>query len=371
MDRIASLDKRKKPKRIPPRGLRALIYALAAGAIWVSILPGAGRSSPPAAPAPRSETPIREVLLSDGSRRYTVAITVGSAKIEAGLDTGSVGLRVLQRALAAGDVSSTSQGDHYAYGSGTRLEGVVGDASLTLGGLSGPAQLQVVKAVGCVPRLPNCPASRVSASEYGIQGYGLPGEGFGAILGVNMGKAEVANPLIALGARRWIVELPRPGENTPGRLIINPTDAETAGFVLSPLAPPEQNGGLHDAVPGCLINDDTKAKACGRLIMDTGAPGISVVNGDLGSTPWAGGTRATLAMVDNTGRPLAAERLTIGRRADASHLMFKSEPNRPRSVILAGLSPYFAYQVLYDPARGVIGLKPRPPRVGGPQAVTN
>jgi len=59
------------------------------------------------------------------------------------------------------------------------------------------------------------PASLVSAAQYGIQGDGLPGEGFVAIMGVNMGHDPVPNPLIALGVKRWIVELPRPGETTP------------------------------------------------------------------------------------------------------------------------------------------------------------
>jgi hypothetical protein len=31
----------------------------------------------------------------------------------------------------------------------------------------------------------------------------------------------------------------------------------------------------------------------------------------------------------------------------------------PRPMMLAGAAPYLAFDVLYDPERGVIGLRPR------------
>ena len=120
----------------------------------------------------------------------------------------------------------------------------------------------------------------------------------------------------------------------------------------------QQKGGLHDSVAGCILNNATKEKACGALLMDTGAPGIAVNNSKLGHAPWPNGTPATLAFYG--GEHLAAiEQFTVGMRSHASHLSF-NETEEPGTTIYAGLSPYFAFDVLYDPGRGLVGLKPRP-----------
>lgn len=53
-------------------------------------------------------------------------------------------------------------------------------------------------------------------------------EGVGEPLVV--GRAAVTEARIALGVVRWIIELPEPGSTSPGRLILDPTDDEVAGF---------------------------------------------------------------------------------------------------------------------------------------------
>jgi hypothetical protein len=323
------------------------------------------------APAPRGELVIREVILSDGARRYVVPVKVGAVAIDAGLDTGSTGLRVLPGVLSEADAKDGGHGETYAYGSGAELEGVVGEGEVAVGGLSGRSTLQLVRRVGCVISIPRCPASRVSAAEYGIEGDGLPGQGFKAILGINMSSTRIANPFTAVGARRWIVELPRPGEGAPGRIILNPTDAEVAGFALFALNPnlAGLGGGLHDAIPGCLINIASKEKACGAVTMDSGAPGIDVQNANLGSRAWPDGTAAILGFYDTAGHPQAAETLTVGLRQQASHLTFSDNPRRRGTAIFSGLTVYFAYSVLYDADHQSVGLKARPAAAGGPKAV--
>src|ERR1041384_4252540 len=74
---------------------------------------------------PRAEVPIREVVLSDGERRYTIPISVGGTAIEAGLDTGSTGLRILPNTLAASDAVDGGGNDRYSYGAGTEFRGEV------------------------------------------------------------------------------------------------------------------------------------------------------------------------------------------------------------------------------------------------------
>jgi len=337
--------------------MRLRSYFLICFAEFLALAAAAQAQNPP-----RTEVPIREVVLSDGERRYTIPIHVGSTAIEAGLDTGSTGLRILPNTLAASDAAGGGGNDRYAYGAGTEFKGEIGKGQLSIGSLAAPATMQLIQAVDCVSSNPHCPASRVPIEKFGIQGSGLSGEGFRAIIGVNMAEADVASPLPAIGARRWIVELPRPGSGSAGKLILNPTDEEVKDYTRLPIlgAFASLKGGLHDAVEGCLVNPASKDKSCGALLMDTGAPGIRLVNGTLGRSPWANGTAASLALYD-AGQARALESFTIGLREHASHLEFAEESQIRGTVIYAGLSPYFAFDVLYDPANHGIGVKPRDP----------
>jgi hypothetical protein len=307
----------------------------------------------------RSEVPLRLVTLSNGDRRFAIPLKVGSTVIEAGLDSGSTGLRILPGTLQPADAASTGDSDHYAYGSGTEFIGETGKGTLAVGDASGTISLQLIKAKDCVNGIPNCPASKIPMEQFGIQGDGIPGAGFKAIFGVNMAEAEINSPLAAIGVKRWIIELPRTPAET-GRLVLNPDEDEIKNFVMLPILDTyrSQRGGLHDAVTGCLVSQASKVNVCGALMMDTGAPGIMVTNGGLGSEPWPNGTPAALGFYDGK-TPRAMESLTIGLREHASRLNFNREENMRGVVIYAGLSPYFAFDVLYDPQSRAIGLKPR------------
>lgn len=330
------------------------------------------RAQPAAAPV-RSETPIVERTLSNGARRYAVAVQVGATRFLAALDTGSTGLRILPGVLAPGDAPAGGDPEAYGYASGSRYEGRAVEASLEIAGARGRSTLHLIETIGCYAYLPRCPASRTTIDRYGIAGDGLPGEGFKAILGIDMAPGRVGNPLRALGARRWIVELPRPGEGE-GRLILNPTDAEMAGYAMAPLAAPyahERGGGLHDAVPGCLANRAAREVACGVVLMDTGAPGLAVANGRLRASPWPDGSTASLELFDATGGLAARADMALGDRDLGTRLSYRQEARVNGTVIYAGTAPYFAWWVLYDARRQMIGLKPRPPAPtpGAPQAV--
>ncbi len=339
----------------------------------VFVTTGAAQAQPPSVPAPRTEVPIRDVVLSDGAHRYAVPIRIGGTQIEAGLDTGSPGLRVLSAALPAGDAKPADDGALVAeFGSGTTLQGPSGTAQVSIGGVTGQTALQLVKHAGCAPDHPQCPAGAIPAAQFGILGDGLPGEGFKALLGLSMATTEPGNPLVRLGVKRWIIELPRPGEGLPGRLILNPSDAEVASYVRLPIVASfsNQQNALHDAILGCFSKAATREHFCGALTFDTGTPGIQVLSPKVISPPWADGTVATLLFQDSTGRVQAVERLVIGVRSHASHLTFTALPAGGDTLIAAGLTPYFAYSVLYDAEQGLIGFKPRTPSQGGPQALS-
>ena len=112
-----------------------------------------------------------------------------------------------------------------------------------------------------------------------------------------MGRTTIDHPLIAVGARRWIIELPRPGDGAPGRLILNPSDQEVSGFTMLRLVGgfrEQDGGGLYDSVYGCLRNEATRGQVCGPVALDTGAFSVRVLNASLPA--WAeGGDRTALA----------------------------------------------------------------------------
>ena len=88
----------------------------------------------------RSEAEIRQATLSNGARRYAVPVRVGATTLLAALDTGSTGLRILPGVLAPGDAVAIGEAETYGYASGSRYEGVVGDAAVTIGGARGAAR---------------------------------------------------------------------------------------------------------------------------------------------------------------------------------------------------------------------------------------
>jgi len=219
--------------------------------------------------------------------------------------------------------------------------------------------IDVIETVDCRPDKPACPAAHADPATFGIQGDGLPGAGFVAIFGINMDDDEVANPLVKLGVKRWIVALPKPGDTGPGKLILNPTAEDTAGYVMFPIIRTMKNtsGGAHDAIDGCLRDLKTQKMICGAIILDTGAPGIRVVTADR-EKPWADGDAAQIAFVRD-GKPALGADFTIGRRDQASHFTTDEEPQMRVPHLYVGQMPYFAFDVLYDYAHGEIGLKAR------------
>jgi hypothetical protein len=311
--------------------------------------------------APRVELPIHAVTLSNGAVRYGVPIRIGATTLDAALDTGSTGLRVLPGVLRAGDATASEEPEVYGYASGSRYEGLAGEATLGLGAIAARAPIHLISAIGCFAHLPRCPASRTPLPHYGIASDGLPDEGFKAILGTDMDRARIANPLAAMGVRRWIVELPRPGRPDEGRLILNPTPAETAGYAMLPVVGPYsqiQGGGLHDALPGCLIHGQTRARVCGPVLLDTGSSFLAVANARI-AQPWPDGDAVSLEVYGADGTVAARTAFTLGDRDAATRLVWRSELAAPRPSIFAGAAPYYAWSVLYDARRQQIGLKAR------------
>ena len=297
----------------------------------------------------RVELSVRLVQLSDGARRFGVPMVIDGRPVEAGLDTGSTGLRVMARALPG----NTAKGApvHYGYGSGTRLDGPLVTVSVAFGGVAGTVRSQRVDGLSCTAEKRNCPVRRNDdPASFGIQGDGLPGEGFAAILGVNLRSASAPNPFEALGVRRWIVELPRPGEATPGRLILNPTNADIAGFSTYRLL------GDDNSLAACLAGPQPLGRFCAPATIDSGAPGIFVFDAAAhGRVP--NETPVTLTLGDGGGQ--ASANLVTGRRDQASNLVVSRPEGREQPSMHLGIAPYWRWSVLYDADAHRIGFKPR------------
>ncbi len=311
---------------------------------WIALL----LLFPSVAMAQRAELPVREVDLSDGARRYVVTLLLDGKPVAAGLDTGSTGLRVLPRALSDDARRDSGPAVQYSYDSGTRFRGQAIRRTLAIGDLAGNVRLQRIDQIGCLPDRPTCPASRVDAAQFGIQGDGHPGEGFDAILGIRVKADAVANPFVQLGARRWIVELPRPGERA-GRIILNPDPAELTGFTQIAL---DQD----DTIAACLVAGRAQRDICERALFDTGAPGLRIIGGAR-VAPWPDGTPAQVILGD--GAATAAMAVVIGRRDQASGMFYMPSARPGPARLSLGLAPYFHWAVLYDADHAAIGVRQR------------
>src|SRR5262249_55093552 len=235
-----------------------------------------------------------------------------------------------------------------------------------LGRLSVPAPIpvQLVRMVDCFPKRPHCPASRLSQADYRIGGDGLPKEGFDAILGIAMGTGPVDNPLRRLGAETWIIILPRPSEDRPGTLILNPNAGELAGYTWFPTEHRLKDlpGGaeFHDGIPGCLVIKKSGKRICGPTLLDTGAPGISINSSDPADrNGWSKGDRFAIIFRNRQGGEVQAG---FEAGAGAPSRLSTSAPqdgSRREVHISAGTLPYFLFYVFYDDKRQLIGLKPR------------
>jgi hypothetical protein len=326
--------------------------------IWLALavlLPGLA-----VADGVRTVVPISQTVLPDNDIRYSVPVTIGDAPpMQALLDTGSTGLRVLDDALPESAYQDTGAPTVYSYGSGEQLNGSIGNASVAVGAESsgGPVPFEIVHAIACAAFAPNCPARNLAEQNYGIGGDGISGQGFKAILGASMAPAvDAVNPLAGIGAKRWIIELPEPGAAKPGTLIFNPDDDDLAGFQMFPLSQAAGGNGWQDLLPGCLNDTSAGQNICGPTVLDTGSPGIIAYRpGGVSAVLWTPDDAASLSF--DGGGTAASVPFTADSYPGSG--MIEAPDDGEDVALVAGVLPFFAYDVLYDAAGGSIGLRPR------------
>jgi len=307
----------------------------------------------------RVAVPVSQTVLPDGDIRYSVPVRVGdSVPVDALLDTGSTGLRVMRAAIFRDSYTDTGFMSVSSFSAGDRLTGTVGTAVLNIGGLAtdAPLPFEVVDSESCASFRPDCGAANAGPGDYGIGGDGITGQGFQAILGVGLRDAQGAeNPLEHLGAKQWIIDLPEPGQGGAGSLIVNPDWQDLQGFTMFSLKP-EGGGvwhdpGFSDTLPACL-NDATNGQSvCGQAILDSGAPGLIAFQDGPAGPLWTPGDEAMLAFGG------LEEKFAVDGSPGTGLLR---EPKSDAGIdLIAGVVPFFAFDVFYDAAGGRIGLRPR------------
>jgi hypothetical protein len=306
----------------------------------------------------RIELPINQIKVG-GNIWYTIPVDVDGKTITTWLDTGSTGLRVLASQLPAGAASATGREANTSFTDGQRLGGVLHQAQVSIG--SSTAQtisIEDIKSVQCLADRPKC-----SAEKHSDEIDAAPG--IGAILGASIprSKAEfiVANLLLNF-EDSWIIELPKPGKHTTGKLVINPTADEQKGFITFPSGQGQDVGaGRDNPIPGCLTNQANDRQFCGPVILDTGMPQIYVITDQFSDNRyWMGHTTGRLSFDKPTGGKLEAS-FVVSPRSPATRVNLGKLPafGQPPQRVLAGQELFMLFDVLYDFKNRAIGLRLR------------
>jgi hypothetical protein len=323
------------------------------------------------------ELPLRETLLQRPGQHpraiYSMPVRVGSTLIETGVDTGSIGLRVLPNVLKPEDAQAGEQPETYGYESGNKIDGVVGTARIALGDRAAEGRLQLIRTLGCYPNRPHCPATQVGGPEhFGLMGQGIPDAGFKAIAGLGFMQPKPGapdNPFVELGVNRYLIDLPR-SEGVTGRIILDPSAEDTKDFVELPNANADEIFGTAappDTVPGCLVKLEDSQMICGSLLFDSAAaPGIRVrlPGGQRGE--WPLDTPGRIIFDDGHGHTLASEDFVAGPTHSADVYISGAPPQQTQPIIHVGVVPYLAFSVLYDVTRHGLALRPLPEAPGAP-----
>lgn len=346
------MNRRKTASRV----VSAVMMTMVASPMIAQGVDGSLRPGPASG---RAEVPIRQLQLSDGTIRYAIPISVGGQPVLVGLDTGSAGLRLLLGAQAG--LQSTGKANHEPFGSGIVLDGPIARGQIAVGNRSGVIGVQQVLDVHCLKGGNAC-AARLGIARYRVMGDGLSGEGFLGIIGIKPNLDAIPrNPLIPLGIHRWIVSLPQPGSGRPGALVLNPDARDEAGFRPVPSG---QNPGQ---VLACFYRPTpSPVRACGNAILDTGAPGVGVFNAGMVPQAMAGAPARFVFGAPDARSP--GMTLRLNDRRQMTRYSASDKPGGQATQLRMGVTPYLAYDILYDADRGTIAVRARTSFPGGPEA---
>ncbi len=312
-------------------------------------------AAPDVAPA-ATTIPIAMVTLPNGNQIATVQVSIGGgAPFTAELDTGSVGLRMVDGTVPDGAWTIGTQATSVSFGSGVIASGVIATAEVTLGGLAttGAIAVEDITMVACTSDRPSCAAAGVAAADFRFDGM------FPAILGVGLRSAALASPLAAIGThQQYTLSLPPLG-GTAGVITIDPDATALARFAGTEVALPAKGTGFDDTqVPFCVN------ALCVVGLLDTGQPAMVVATSDpddlaklgvpAGSTTVPAGTAVTVIVGGN--RSWSFE---VGNPPVAGVDLIRLDGTAAGEVRNLGITPYHQFDVAYDYAHGTIGIAPK------------
>lgn len=113
--------------------------------------------------------------LQNESMGLHMPLMIGNNSLYVGVDTGSVGLRVLESALVdKTGIKLTSTPESYSYQDGVSLTGVVAEGPISIGGVVQTMKFMLITQVSCLPQKPNCPKEVfMSHGRAGVMGISL------------------------------------------------------------------------------------------------------------------------------------------------------------------------------------------------------
>jgi hypothetical protein len=299
----------------------------------------------------RITIPIKQNIFDDGLIRYFVSIRLGSVTMDAMLDTGSTGLRVLSGALGKEDFETDGQPVRGHFSSGICLNG-----QRARGGLGIGSKVKDTVEFQCVQALSLAPWAKVDKAVQDMSrfrfGTRKRGGGFAALFGINAQDRDgTPNPLVACGIRRWVVTLPLPDRPEPGQLILNPTDADLGGFTTFS----ETFSTRGTTLPGALTNRLTNERHDGVVRLDSGAPGVFVAS----ATPhpaWPSRTKAAIVLNKEPGQEIV---LPFTVQSRGANTLRSEQDGRLNTTRITSSLPLLFLSMACDAAAGTLGLKRR------------
>lgn len=298
-----------------------------------------------------------------------IVIEINHQPFKVIFDTGSHGLKILKGGLNINQLTATGKRMKCSFGSNPKnelfLKGEIMQGIFSAGKLSTKKNIKMLAVDSAEyntnnPWLSTGDSAIISSNHF---------RGFPAIMGVGLrakGGNGLVNPLAQLpGNGKYIIEFPSYG-NSDGKLIINPTKDDEAGFVFYQL-PAETNvsyddisGWLDTRMNGCLIVDNNTI--CQSTLLDTGNPDTQTYTDRIAENIKVNpGSRVMLKILpdDKAGTEYSMEFTVSAHPKAGKDAVYIRASNKPKNIF--GTMLFFNFDVLYDQKNGVIGLRKKSP----------
>ncbi|MGF6756037.1 hypothetical protein [Paraburkholderia sp. GAS334] len=294
--------------------------------------------------------PLHVERSDQGQSRLGLPVQVDGKAVYMMLDTGTQGVRVLSSVLPRSDYPSVGGRTLTTFANGAQVSGPLVKLPVGLvGGKAFDVTAQSVDDVRCQPGAKRCVAMDGYTGEFGWA--------FSGIVGVGAEQPDdtcCTQPLRALPGNiglRYLVHanLARP------YLVLSPSKAVSSEFAMFPMT--AGNDGARPWPTGCVQVAD-KMRFCAPVVFSTG--GVGMIRIETDTTPnWLDD--------DDEGKVLKQGNfdtaLGVGswvHRFDAAQVTI-AKTKRGRNRIVIGLMAMQHIDVLFDFARGQVGLRATKP----------